>query len=453
MATKKEVTVRFPPSPTGYCHVGTARMAVINFLFARKNNGVIVFRSEDTDKERSRREFEDDIKDSLRWLGLAWDEFYRQSERTQIYRGALHSLIDSGRAYISEEESKREAGKKASVVRLKNPGEKITFSDLIRGDITFDTTELGDFVIARSADDPLYHFAVVVDDSEMKITHVIRGEDHISNTPRQILIQEALGFERPKYAHYPLLLGRDKSKLSKRTGDTSIKSYREDGYLSEAFLNYITVLGWTPKSGREVISLSEMISEFDIGDLHKSGAVFDIEKLRWFNRSYLLKMPADKFASEALTVMEPLLRERGLQWKEDKAKSILNIVRERIHVWGDLRKMASEGELDYFFVNPPLSAGEIAGKGSDARSAERHLNELQKIIARMPEDVFIDPEKIKDGIWDYASKEGRAAVLWPLRYSLSGRKESPDPFQIIAIIGRRAAEERIEAAIEKLRSS
>ncbi|HXK38741.1 MAG TPA: glutamate--tRNA ligase, partial [Candidatus Paceibacterota bacterium] len=275
MANSSDVRVRFPPSPTGYCHVGTARMAIINFLFARKNNGVIVFRSEDTDKERSRREFEDDIKDALRWLGLDWDEFYRQSERIEIYKKALHTLIDSGKAYISEEESKKEAGTVVRVVRLKNPGRKITFTDIIRGEITFDTTELGDLVIARSVDDPLYHFAVVVDDAEMKITHVIRGDDHISNTPRQILIQEALGFERPQYVHYPLLLGADKSKLSKRTGDTAVKSYREDGYLPEAFLNYIAILGWTPKSEREIMSLPEMVSEFDIQDLHKSGAVFD----------------------------------------------------------------------------------------------------------------------------------------------------------------------------------
>ena len=450
--SKKNVRVRLPPSPTGYCHVGTARMAVINFLFAEKSNGTVVFRSEDTDKERSTSEFETDIIDSLHWLGLRWDEFYRQSERTDIYREALKILIHSDKAYISEEESKKEAGKVVRVVRLKNPGQRITFIDLIRGEITFDTTELGDFVIARSADDPLYHFAVVVDDADMAITHVIRGDDHISNTPRQILIQEALGYERPQYAHYPLLLGSDKSKLSKRTGDTAVKSYKDEGYLPEAFLNYIAVLGWTPKSQREILSLPEMIEEFDIKDLHKSGAVFDIEKLRWFNRSYLLKMSAEDFASGALTIMESSLRSRTIAWDEAKGKSILNLVRERIHVWEDLRALIAEGELDYFFANPIFVTSEIAGKGGDSKTAGKHLKELQRIITEIPDTSFNAPEMIKKGIWGYASREGRGEVLWPLRYSLSGRKQSPDPFQIASIIGKKAVLERITAAINQLAS-
>ncbi len=216
MTNAAPVRVRFPPSPTGYCHVGTARMAILNYLFAKNHEGQIIFRSEDTDKERSKREYETDIIDSLTWLHLSWDEFYRQSERTALYRDKLKQLIDEGKAYISEEESKKTAGEKVQVIRFKNPGSKITFNDLIRGEITFDTTDLKDFVIARAEDDPVWHFAVVVDDADMKITHVIRGEDHISNTPRQILIQEALGFPRPAYAHYPLHLATDRSKLSKR---------------------------------------------------------------------------------------------------------------------------------------------------------------------------------------------------------------------------------------------
>ncbi|MCR4280945.1 MAG: glutamate--tRNA ligase [Candidatus Kaiserbacteria bacterium] len=444
------VRVRLPPSPTGYCHVGTARMAIINFLFAKKNNGTIVFRSEDTDKERSKKEFETDIIDSLHWLGLEWDEFYRQSERTEIYRTALHSLIDSRRAYVSAEDSKKEPGKIVNVVRLKNPGTKVTFTDLVRGEITFDTTELGDFVIARSADDPLYHFAAVVDDAKMGITHVIRGDDHISNTPRQILIQESLGYDRPQYAHYPLLLGSDKSKLSKRTGDTSVKSYREEGYLPKAFFNYIAMLGWTPKSEREIMSVEEMIQEFEIADLHKSGAVFDMEKLRWFNRSYLLKMPAEEFERGALAIMESSLAVREVKWSEETGKSILNLVRERIHVWGDLRALIAEGELDYFFANPVLATDEIPGKGGNLQDAEKHLKELQKIIVGIPANSFNNPEKIKTAIWDYASREGRGEVLWPLRYSLSGRKQSPDPFQIASIIGKDAVIGRIESAVNQI---
>lgn len=446
----KDIRVRFPPSPTGYCHVGTARMAIINFLFARRHGGTVIFRSEDTDKERSKREFEDDIVESLHWLKLDWDEFYRQSERTDTYRTALHSLIDSGKAYVSEEESKKEAGKMMHVVRLKNPGTKVTFTDLIRGDITFDTTELGDFVVARSVDDPLYHFAVVVDDAEMRISHVIRGDDHISNTPRQILIQEALGYDRPQYAHYPLLLGADKSKLSKRTGDTAVKSYREEGYLPEAFLNYIAILGWTPASQREILSLPEMIEEFDIKDLHKSGAVFDIEKLRWFNRQYFQKMPADEFAQSALGIMEDAVTRRGLQWNAGLGAQLLGMVRERISVWKDLRVLIADGELDYFFKEPAYDPALIPGKQGTPESAIKHLNALQKILADVPESEFGKPETIKPHVWNYAAREGTGAVLWPFRFTLTGLARSPDPFFVASILGKQRVIKRIEAAIALL---
>ena len=450
--TEKEVRVRIPPSPTGWCHVGTARMAIINFLFARKNNGIVIFRSEDTDKERSTREFEEDIIECLHWLKLDWDEYHRQSERLELHRKYLHSVIDSGKAYISEEESKKEPGKMVNVVRLKNPGTRITFNDLIRGDISFDTTELGNFVIARSTDDPLYHFAVVVDDADMEITHVIRGDDHISNTPRQILLQEALGFKRPLYAHYPLLLGSDKSKLSKRTGDVAVKSYRESGYLPEALLNYISILGWTPKSEREILSLEEMTAEFDIKDLHKSGAVFDMEKLRWFNRQYTQKLPIDEFAKNALGIFESSIRKSGIQWKESVGKSILNLIRERIYVWEDIGNLVSDGEFNFFFEDPGLSTSEIPEKKSDSTEAIRHLTKSQELISSIPKESFGEPDKIKSAIWEYAEKEGRGAVLWPLRYSLTGRKQSPDPFLVASIIGKEPTIRRITVAINQLRT-
>ena len=285
------VRVRFPPSPTGLCHVGTARMAVLNYLFAKKNGGTIFFRSEDTDKERSKPEYEEDIKEQLMWLGLSWDEFSRTSELVAVHSAAMQKLVDEDKAYISKEESTKEPGKTVEIVRLRNPGKIVTFADEIRGEITFDTTELKDFALGRAIDDPLFHFAVVVDDATQGITHVIRGEDHISNTPRQILIQEALGYSRPVYAHYPLLLGADRSKLSKRMGDVAVRSYREMGFLPQALLNYIANVGWTPPSGKEILSLEEMVQEFELKDLHKSGAVFDMEKLRWYNRHYLLLIP------------------------------------------------------------------------------------------------------------------------------------------------------------------
>src|SRR3989344_1804142 len=282
------VVTRFPPSPTGYFHIGSARTALFNYLFAKHNGGKMVMRFEDTDRERSKKEFEKDILEGILWLGLEHDgDVLRQSERTDIYRERLATLIKSGHAYEAEE-STTEAGKK--VIRFKNPNVRVTFTDLIRGQVSFETAELEDFIIARTMNEPLYNFAVVVDDYDMGITHVIRGEDHISNTQRQILMLEALGCERPVYAHLPLILAPDKSKLSKRHGAVSVNEYRAEGYLPEALVNYLALLGWNPGGQQELFSLQELVRKFDIAQDHKAGAVFDMEKLRWFNREYLDRM-------------------------------------------------------------------------------------------------------------------------------------------------------------------
>lgn len=441
-----QIRVRFPPSPTGFCHVGTARMALLNFLFARKNGGTIVFRSEDTDKERSTKEFEDDIIESIKWLGLSWDEFLRQSERTPIYQAALKKLIAEDKAYLSEEESKKDAGQRVTVVRLRNPGKIVTFTDVVRGDITFDTTELKDFVIARAINDPLYHLTVVVDDFENTITHVIRGEEHISNTPRQILIQEALGYPRPEYAHYPLFLGADKSKLSKRKGDVAIKDYREEGYLPQALLNFIGTLGWTPPSGKEILSLDEMIEEFDLSDLHKSGAVFDIEKLRWYNRQYLLALSPDEFAAEARKHMGEALAARGVHYDGAIGERLLDIIKERIHVWGDIAEMTEAGELDYYFTDPEPVLEKIPQRGTTAAEAYEHLGKIHELYSAANPEIFSDSQRLKDAVWKYAEEMGKGNVLWPLRFSLSGKERSPDPFVIASAIGKDATLRRIENA-------
>ena len=443
------IRVRFPPSPTGLCHVGTARMAMVNYLFARRRGGTIIFRSEDTDKERSRKEYEDDIVEQLHWLGLDWDEFARTSERVARHKEAMTQLVADNKAYVSKEESTKEPGTFVEVVRLRNPGRSITFSDEIRGDITFDTTELGDFVIGRRIDDPLYHLAVVVDDSDMAITHVIRGEEHISNTPRQILIQEACGFSRPIYAHYPLLLGTDRSKLSKRTGDVAVKQYRDAGYLPEALLNYIGVLGWTPPSGKEILSLEEMVAEFDIKDLHKSGAIFDIEKLRWYNRHYLLAKSDDQFNSVALRHITAALTKRGTSGASGIAERLIPLVKERISVWSDIAPLI-DAELTFFFERPKLVDSEIPEKKSSASDAKRHLINVRELLHNSSEESFADVERLKGIVWDYATAEGRGAVLWPLRFALSGLKHSPDPFAIASILGKEETIARIDSAIQIL---
>lgn len=275
------------PSPTGKLHIGTARTALFNYLFAKKHGGKFILRIDDTDKERSTKEFEESILESLKWLGIHYDEVYRQSERTDIYNSYLKKVIDSGKAYVSKEEVKEE-GQRSEVIRLKNPNKKVTFKDLVRSEVTFDTTELGDIVIAKSMEEPLYHFTSVVDDHEMGVTHIIRGEDHISNTPRQILIQEAIGAKSPEYAHLPLILAEDRSKLSKRKHGESVSLdyYRDKGYSPEAINNYMALLGWNPGTEQEIFTLDELIEAFDMSRVHKGGAILDENKLAWVNRKH-----------------------------------------------------------------------------------------------------------------------------------------------------------------------
>lgn len=446
------IKVRFPPSPTGYCHVGTARMAVLNYLFARKHGGTIVFRSEDTDKERSKREFEEDIIEQLHWLGLDWDEFYRTTELVENHKKAMLKLVEEDKAYVSEEESKKVPGTMAKVVRLRNPGKIITFTDEIRGEITFDTTELQDFAIGRAIDDPLYHLAVVVDDALQGITHVIRGEDHISNTPRQILIQEALGYARPVYAHYPLHLGSDKSKLSKRTGDVAVRSYREKGFLPAALLNYIAVLGWSPPSGKEILTLAEMITEFELKDLHKSGAVFDLEKLLWFNKQYMNQVMSAGDDHIALGYFKDALEKSGVVWDEAIGKKVLPILIEHIYTWHDIHSSIETGDFIYFFKDPSPHVDDIPQKGSGREVASLHLKHVAEVLEKASDADFESPDQIKQLVWDYASEKGRGEVLWPLRFSLSGRAKSPDPFVIASIIGKESTLRRVRSAIGALTS-
>ncbi|MES2203559.1 MAG: glutamate--tRNA ligase family protein, partial [Patescibacteria group bacterium] len=284
-----KVVTRFPPSPTGFLHIGGVRTALFNYLFAAHNGGKMFLRFEDTDKERSKPEFEKDILDAVNWAGIPYEmpAIARQSERNEIYKKYFATLVEKGLAYEAEP---GENNPDKKVIRFKNPNTTITFTDNVRGQVTFDTADLGDFVIARSMDEPLYHLAVVIDDHEMGVTHVIRGEEHISNTPRQILILEALGFTRPEYAHIPLILAPDKTKLSKRHGAVSATEYRTQGYIPEAIVNYLALLGWNPGGEKELFTLAELAELFTLDRVHKAGAVFDIEKLKWFNHEHLKKL-------------------------------------------------------------------------------------------------------------------------------------------------------------------
>ena len=313
---EKQIRTRLAPSPTGPLHIGTARTGFFNWLFTRQNNGKFILRIEDTDIERSKPEFEKDIEENLKWLGLDWDEgSYRQSQRLDIYEKYLNQLLKEKKAYycfcskeqleedrqamlaqglspkysgrcrsISQEETDKKINRgEAAVIRFRVPETDLEFNDLIRGKVKFNTSLLGDIVIAKNLRAPLFNFAVVIDDHEMEITHVIRGEDHIPNTPKQIIIQRALGFEEPRYAHLPLILNPDKSKLSKRYLETSLNDYRERGYLPEAILNFIALIGWHPSDEKEIFSKEELINEFNLKKVQKAGAIFSVNKLDWLN--------------------------------------------------------------------------------------------------------------------------------------------------------------------------
>lgn len=430
--------VRIAPSPTGNLHIGTARTALFNYLHARRTGGTFLVRIEDTDKERSTPEFEANIIEGMQWLGLEWDGFARQSERTAIYAAHVSKLIQSGAAYVSHNEPE---GSRQGVVRFRNPGTTITFDDTVRGRVTFDTAELGDFVIARSTTDPLYHLAVVIDDHEMGVNHIIRGEDHISNTPRQILIQEAIGASRPKYTHIPLILAPDRSKLSKRHGATSISQYRDDGFEPDALVNYLSLLGWNPGTEQEIFSRDELISSFDIEKIQKGGAVFDIVKLTWFNREHIKRL-SDEDRAERFTSAIPAPYSEHAH----VCRAVMPTILERAGTWKEVTDTFSSGEYEWAFQAPDVAREMIFWK--EERDPQTTASILKEVRSLIPDTR--DTEKLREAIWPFAEEKGKGGVLWPLRVSLTGREKSPDPFTVISIIGPEEARKRIEKAISVL---
>lgn len=400
----REIRVRFPPSPTGFLHIGNIRTFVFNWLFAQQNKGKIVLRLEDTDKARSEKRFEDAIIEDLKWLGLTYDEFYRQSERTEMYKKYLQQLLDTDKAYEEE-----------GAIKLRiDKSKTIKFDDAVRGKIVFEAKHEKDFVVARNIDSPLYHLAVVVDDYEMRISHIIRGEDHIANTAKHILLQEALGFTTPIYAHLPLILGADKSKLSKRHGAVALDEYKVQGYLADAIFNYLAVLGFSPP-GDEILSRDELIQVFDLAKIHKAGAVFDIKKLEWINGEYLKRMTNDE-----LRIMIG-----------EKYDPILPMVRER------MKKLADLEEFDFFFTEPKVDPELLTWKKAT-------LEESKAMLAKVKEMIQKDGlENLRERL-DTLGVGDRGLVYWPFRVALTGRKASPDPVDIALILGKEEVLRRIE---------
>lgn len=502
-----DIRVRFPPSPTGYLHIGNVRTALFNYLFAKKQGGALVLRIEDTDRERSKKEYEDDIFEALRWLGLDTDEGpeqsgqyapYRQSERAAIYQKYLGALLADGKAFYCfhserelEEEGKRllhekkppihaceyrdleiaeaermRAEKPDHIIRFKTPaGRTITFHDIIRGDVSFASDLIGDFSIAKSMDEPLYHLAVVIDDAQMHISHIIRGEDHIANTPKHILLMEAFGFVIPQFAHLPLILGPDRAKLSKRHGDMSLRDFRAAGYLPETIINFLALLGWNPGGDREIFSLEELIAEFSLEKVQKSGAVFDVAKLDWMNGEHIRTKPVAELVRLCKPYLEEFLASAASRhpYKLEFVRVSDGVIRdnylEKIVALEQprLKKLSEIGErTEYFFRAPEYDKELLRWKQMADKEVVESLKKSEHILTDVKNHTerthtFVNEERMlaEKMFFEYIGAGDKGTLLWPLRVALSGRKASPGPFEIMEILGVEESLARIRAAKEK----
>jgi glutamyl-tRNA synthetase/nondiscriminating glutamyl-tRNA synthetase len=485
----KKIRVRFAPSPTGNLHIGGARTALFNWLYARHYKGTFILRIEDTDQVRSTEEAVNVILEGMKWLGLDWDEGpgkegkygpYYQMQRLPLYQKYTEKLLKNKKAYycyctkeeltesrqkqtkedkpfrydrhclnLSEEEKRRyeEEGRKP-VIRLKIPAKKIVFNDLLRGEVNFEGELLSDFVIVKSDGIPTYNFAVVIDDALMDISNVIRGDDHISNTPKQILIYEALGFNLPKFAHLPMIMGSDHTRLSKRHGATSVMEYKEIGYIPEAVVNYIAHLGWSSGDEREIFSLEELVKEFSLDKISKHAAVFSIDKLNWFNSEYLKKRSVDSlvkmvvpFLKKANYIKEENLSPVKLEW----LKEIIKLMQGRFKNFSQFIDYA-----DYFFVDKidiePQAFQSVLNKEG-----------ISDILKALKEELAVlkcwDEKSIEDIVRKIASslqiKGGK--IIHPIRVALTGKKIGPGLFELIVVLGQEKTIQRLEEAIEKLK--
>lgn len=462
--TNSQIVVRFPPSPTGEWHFGTVRTFVHNYLFAKQNNGKIVMRFEDTDKERNKPESYQQQLDVLARLGLNFDEGpYRQSERMEIYQKYLKQLVDEGKAYEGEV-SEKSGGK---VIRLKNIERDIVWNDLVKGEIKINTHSFkergedgsfsedgnADIVIGRNINDPIYHFTVAVDDYLMGITHVLRGEDHVTSTPRQIMILEALDAPIPQYGHLPTVWGEDKQKLSKRKGAKAVREYLDAGYLPDAILNQIALLGWNPGDDREIFSREDLIKVFSLARVQKHPAIYEDKKLNYINKGHLKFLSDDEFVKHCLQFFTE--EELGLinSNLETNKKVFLKVLRERISVGPELVQAYRTGEVNMFFKDlydqeyKSFDLSNICFKNKDGVQS---LDEAKKNLGLVKEklqnidDANWNIENLKNEIWDWSATVGRGQVLHPLRMIMSLKEKSPDPFTIMEIVGREESLQRLE---------
>jgi glutamyl-tRNA synthetase len=480
------VRVRFAPSPTGYLHVGGARTALFNWLYARRHGGTFVLRIEDTDAERSSWDMVSGIVDGLRWLGLDWDEGpdvggphepYFQSARLDTYRAMAQRLVEGGRAYYcycstetlqakrraaeaagggwrydracrtlpSGEIARLEAAGAPRAVRFFTPEGRTAFDDLVHGTIAFENANIEDFVILRSDNQPTYHLSVVVDDIDMEITHVVRGDDHISNTPKQLLLYEAFGRPVPAFAHVPLILGPDKKRLSKRHGATSVTEYRAAGYLPEAMVNFLALLGWSPGDDRELFTRDELIRSFDLRGISGGNAVFNPEKLDWMNQQHIMRTSLDALAD----ALEPVLRAEGL-WSDDYKGSrrawfldVIELYRPRIK-----RLLSFPEEAQPFLVDDVVMDEASARKHLSGEQARSQLGAFRDAVERT---ASFDRGTLETELRSIAERAGSkpGPLIHATRVAVTGRSVSPGLFEVLELLGRERAVARIDAALTR----
>mgnify|MGYP003394076988 CR=1 FL=1 len=422
------VKVRFAPSPTGYLHIGGARTALFNWLYARSQNGKFVLRIEDTDQVRSKKEFEDEILQSMKWLGLDWDELYYQSKRFDIYRKYAEDLLSQGKAYKDGE----------AIILKMPPNQSVKIHDLIRDEIVFDSSELKDQVLLKSDGSPTYSFACVVDDALMEITCVIRGEDHISNTPKQFVIYQALGFKPPKFAHLPLIMGEEGGRMSKRHGAVAVSDYKKEGFLPEAIVNYLMLLGWSPGNNQEVVALQTAIKNFSIKKINKAAAAFSMDKLEWINSQYIKKADNEKLVDLVI----PFLKEKGYiqdGYERNKLLEIVKLYKGRLSTLTDLLEWA-----DFVFVDK---------LNYDLKAREEHLSvnkkrEFELLKSKLSSINSFDVSETEKAFRELVSELNiqSSELVHPIRVALTGRAVGPGLFETMAVLGKEKTLKRLEEA-------
>ncbi|MFA6254539.1 MAG: glutamate--tRNA ligase [Patescibacteria group bacterium] len=475
----KKIITRFAPSPTGSLHVGSLRTALYNYLFAKKNQGNFLLRIEDTDQERKVEGASENLKIILKQFGLTWDnkKVMVQSERLKEYQQAAQELIKKEKAYYcfcskerldnlrkvqqqkglppmydgccrdlpAAETKAKLTAKTPYVIRFKIPRTGQTeFTDLIRGQVTFDNKLLDDPIILKSDGFPAYHLASVVDDHDMATTHVFRGEEWLPSTPKHILLYQAFGWQPPEFAHLPLLLNPDRSKLSKRQGDVAVEDFLKKGYLPEALLNFVLLLGWNPGTDQEIFSnLEEMAKAFDLEKVNKSGAVFDTQKLDWLNGQYIRQKPLPELAK----LCQPFFAEVGIKADLKSLEKIVATEHERIKKLSDIVPVT-----EFFFKEPTYEPKLLIWKKIDKNQTADNLKILKEFLENLAEKKW-QKKDLEEEIIGLIKEKGRGVgdMLWPMRVALSGRQASPGPFEIAEVLGKTESLKRIQKAIDLLK--